>query len=148
MSCDILEQYSAIYDPGIPDYIFFFPFWITSTLIAILLLMMKKKSIKETVMGALLAECIFIIFCSTVIYRETLPEPHSNFMPFWSYKAIGEGDDMCFVEVFLNIILFIPSWFLGLRFKKNEQIVEGGVLGMYYLMYYRMFTALVAKRGL
>ena len=31
---------------------------------------------------------------------------------------------------------------------KNEQIVEGGVLGMYYLMYYRMFTALVAKRGL
>jgi hypothetical protein len=111
MNCDIFEQYSTVYDPGIPDYIFFFFFWITSTLIAILLLMIKKKAIKETVMGALFAECIFIIFCSTVIYRETLPEPHYKFTPFWSYKAIGEGDDMCFVEVFLNIIH--TSWFLG-----------------------------------
>lgn len=129
MSCDIFEQYSTVYDPGIPDYIFFFPFWITSTLIAILLLMMKKKAIKETVMGALLAECIFIIFCSTVIYRETLPEPHYKFMPFWSYKAIGEGDDMCFVEVFLNIILFIPVGFLACGLRRMNGLWKVAFLG-------------------
>lgn len=129
MSCDIFEQYSTVYDPGIPDYIFFFFFWITSTLIAILLLMMKKKAIKETVMGALLAECIFIIFCSTVIYRETLPEPHYKFMPFWSYKAIGEGDDMCFVEVFLNIILFIPVGFLACGLRRMNCFWKVAFLG-------------------
>lgn len=129
MSCDIFEQYSAVYDPGIPDYIFFFSFGITSTLIAILLLMMKKKAIKEIVMGALLTECIFIIFCSTVIYRETLLEPHYNFMPFWSYKAIGEGDDMCFVEGFLNIILFIPVGFLACGLRRMNGLWKVVFLG-------------------
>ena len=85
---DIIDKYSSLFDPGIPDYVFFLSFWATSLLIAILLIIMKGLDIKRTVMGILLAECIFIIYCSTVIYRETLPEPHSNFMPFWSYQAI------------------------------------------------------------
>ena len=91
MDLDIFKRYSCFFDPNIPDYVFFLSFVITSLLIAILLIVMKGIDVKRMVMGTLLAECIFIIFCSTVIYRETLPEPHSNFMPFWSYQAISEG---------------------------------------------------------
>lgn len=126
-----LEQYSTLYDPGIPDYVFFTSFWITSALIAILLIIMKDLNVKRTVMGILLAECIFIIFCSTIVYRETLPEAHSNFMPFWSYQAILGGDDMCFVEVLLNVILFIPVGFLacGLRrINKWWKVALGGIV--------------------
>ena len=85
---DIIDKYSSLFDPDIPDYVFFLSFWATSLLIAILLIIMKGLGIRRTVMGKLLAEYIFIIYCSTVIYRETLPEPHSNFMPFWSYQTI------------------------------------------------------------
>ena len=121
MNFDIFEKYSKLFDPGIPDYVFFLSFWATSLLIAILLIIMKGLDIRRTVMGTLLAECIFIIFCSTVIFRETLPEPHSNFMPFWSYQAIWEGDDMCLVEVLLNVILFIPVGFLACGFRRMNR---------------------------
>lgn len=112
-----LEQYATLFDPDIPDYVFLNSFWITSALITILLIIKKDLNIKRTVMGILFVECIFIIFCSTVVYRETLPEARSNFIPFWNYQAIRRGDDRCFVEVLLNVILFIPIGFLacGLR---------------------------------
>ena len=112
-----LKQYATLYNPDIPDYVFLNSFWITSALIAILLIIKKDLNIKRTVIGILFVECIFIIFCSTVVYRETLPEARSNFIPFWNYQAIRRGDDRCFVEVLLNVILFIPIGFLacGLR---------------------------------
>ena len=60
-----------------------------------------------------------------------MPEAHSNFMPFWSYQAILGGDDMCFVEVLLNVILFIPVGFLacGLRrINKWWKVALGGIV--------------------
>lgn len=126
---DIIDRYSSLYDPGIPDYVFFLSFWATSLLIAIQLISMKDLGVRRTVMGTLFAECIFIIFCSTVIYRETLPEPHSNFMPFWSYQAIWEGDDMCLVEVLLNVILFIPVGFLACGFRRMNKWWKAALLG-------------------
>ena len=129
MNFDIFEKYSKLFDPGIPDYVFFLSFWATSLLIAILLIIMKGLDIRRTVMGTLLAECIFIIFCSTVIYRETLPEPHSNFTPFWSYQAISEGDDMCLVEVLLNVILFIPVGSLACGFRRMNRWWKVALLG-------------------
>lgn len=129
MDLDIFKRYSCFFDPNIPDYVFFLSFVITSLLIAILLIVMKGIDVKRMVMGILLAECIFIIFCSTVIYRETLPEPHSNFMPFWSYQAISEGDDMCLVEVLLNGILFIPVGFLVCGFRRMNRWWKVALLG-------------------
>lgn len=131
MYFNILEQYSTLYDPGIPDYVFFLSFFVMSTLIAILLIIMKDLNVKRTVMGILLAECIFIILCSTVVYRETMPEVYYNFIPFWSYLAIWEGDDMCLVEVLLNVVLFIPVGFLACGFRRMNRwwkVALGGVI--------------------
>lgn len=50
-------------------------------------------------------------------------------MPFWSYKAIGEGDDRCFVEVFLNIILFIPVGFLACGLRRMNCLWKVAFLG-------------------
>ena len=122
MDIDIFEKYSSLFDPGIPDYIFFLSFWAMSLIIAILLIVKKGIDIKRMVMGTLLVECIFFIYCSTVIYRETFPEPQYNFMLFWSYQAIKDGDDMYIVENCLNVILFIPVGFPGLWIQKDEQM--------------------------
>lgn len=80
-------------------------------------------------MGTLLVECIFIIYCSTVIYRETFPKPQYNFMPFWSYQAIKDGDDMYIVENFLNVILFIPVGFLACGFRRMNRWWRVALLG-------------------
>ena len=41
MNIDIFEKYSSLFDSGIPDYVFFLSFWVTSITIAILLIFMK-----------------------------------------------------------------------------------------------------------
>lgn len=129
MDIDIFEKYSSLFDPGIPDYIFFLSFLAMSLIIVILLVVKKGIDIKRMVMGTLLIECIFIIYCSTVIYRETFPEPHSNFMPFWSYQAIKDGDDMYIVENILNVILFIPVGFLACGFRRMNRWWKVALLG-------------------
>ena len=129
MDIDIFEKYSSLFDPGIPDYIFFLSFWTMSLIIAILLIVKKEIDIKRMVMGTLLVECIFIIYCSTVIYRETFSEPQYNFMPFWSYQAIKDGEDMYIVENFLNVILFIPVGFLACGFRRMNRWWRVALLG-------------------
>lgn len=129
MDIDIFEKYSSLYDSGIPDCVFFLSFWVTSITIAILLIIMKGLDVRRTIMGVLLVECIFIIYCSTVIYRETLPEPLSNFMPFWSYLTIRDGEDMYIVENILNVILFIPLGFLACGFRRMNRWWKVALLG-------------------
>ena len=56
----------------------------------------------------LLIEYIFLIFCSTVIFRATGETSKYDFHPFWSYKAIQEGRIELLPENIMNVIVFIP----------------------------------------
>lgn len=51
----------------------------------------------------LLIEYVFLIFCSTVIYRKVGEGAGHNFSPFWSY-----GKPELVVENIMNVIVFIP----------------------------------------
>ena len=61
----------------------------------------------------LLIEYVFLIFCSTVIFRATGATRQYDFHPFWSYDR-----PELLVENFMNVIVFIPvglllgSWFM------------------------------------
>ena len=56
----------------------------------------------------LLVEYVFLIFCSTVIFRATGEISKYDFHPFWSYKAIQEGRIELLPENIMNVIVFIP----------------------------------------
>jgi len=56
----------------------------------------------------LLIEYIFLLFCSTVIFRPTGETRQYDFHPFWSYKAIQEGREDLLAENIMNVIVFIP----------------------------------------
>lgn len=56
----------------------------------------------------LLLEYIFLLFCSTVIFRTTNETRHFDFHPFWSYKAIQDGREDLLAENIMNVIVFIP----------------------------------------
>ena len=56
----------------------------------------------------LLVEYIFLILCSTVIFRTTNETRHFDFHPFWSYQAIQEGKEDLLAEIIMNVVVFVP----------------------------------------
>ena len=67
----------------------------------------------------LLIEYIFLIFCSTVIFRATCETRQYDFQPFWSYQAIQEGRENLLAENIMNVVVFVPVGLLfGIAFKQ------------------------------
>lgn len=67
----------------------------------------------------LLIEYIFLIFCSTVIFRPTGETRQYDFHPFWSYQAIQDGREELLAENIMNVVVFIPvGLLLGIAFKQ------------------------------
>ena len=61
----------------------------------------------------LLIEYVFLIFCSTVIFRATVETRPYDFHPFWSYDR-----PELLVENIMNVAVFIPvGLLLGVAFK-------------------------------
>ena len=56
----------------------------------------------------LLVEYVFLIFCSTIIFRTTGEIRQYNFHPFWSYQAIQDGREDLLAENIMNVVVFIP----------------------------------------
>lgn len=61
------------------------------------------------VAGLILAEYVFLIYCSTIIYR-TVAERFVGycFTPFWSYSAIVKGREDLLAENIMNVVVFVP----------------------------------------
>ena len=63
----------------------------------------------------LLIEYVFLVFCSTVIFRPTSETRQYDFHPFWSYDR-----PELLVENIMNVIVFIPiGLLLGCAFKQT-----------------------------
>lgn len=69
---------------------------------------------------------IVLLFCTTVIFRETHPAPEYQFHPFWHYRDIRQGVnvEVLLPDVVLNVLVFIPVGLaLCLSFKKRRWLV-------------------------
>ena len=67
----------------------------------------------------LLVEYVFLLFCSTVIFRTPGETRHYDFHPFWSYKAIQDGREDLLAENIMNVVVFIPvGLLLSIAFKQ------------------------------
>ena len=68
----------------------------------------------------LLSEYIFLLFCSTVIFRVASQSRTYDFHPLLSYKAIQDGRVELLSENIMNVIVFIPiGLLLGCAFKQT-----------------------------
>ena len=69
--------------------------------------------------GLLSVEYIFLIFCSTVIYRKGYEGAGYELSPFWSYTAIQEGRVELLTENIMNVVVFVPvGMLLCMAFKQ------------------------------
>ncbi len=51
---------------------------------------------------------VFVIYCSTVIFRTAADGNGHEFTPFWSYEAIENGRSELLVENIMNVVVFVP----------------------------------------
>lgn len=56
----------------------------------------------------LLLEIIIIIYSLTIFLRPVNNKDAYDFTPFWSYKAILDGDSFLLAENMMNVLVFIP----------------------------------------
>jgi glycopeptide antibiotics resistance protein len=72
-----------------------------------------KKGLRYSA-NFLLVEYIFLLFCSTVIFRAKGATRQYDFHPFWSYDR-----PELLVENIMNVVVFIPvGLLLGIAFKQ------------------------------
>ncbi len=91
-------------------------FFIIGLMIFIACYGFKRGLQKSSVL--LLLEYLFILYGSTVLFRETGVEHKYDLQPFWSYKAIEAGSMELLLENIMNVVVFVPLGFLlGLAFK-------------------------------
>ena len=77
-----------------------------------------KKGLRYSSM-LLLIEYVFLLFCSTVIFRTVGETRQYDFHPFWSYQALQEGREDLLAENIMNVVVFIPvGLLLGIAFKQ------------------------------
>lgn len=111
-----MTPFTQMFRTGIPaDYL------IASLVImsiAILLVLLSPKIGKKwkIVLWALLIEYLFVVICSTIIFRPSL-QPHVfsriQPMPFWTYDAVmTHVPGVNIWDIILNVVLFLPLGFL------------------------------------
>ena len=71
--------------------------------------------------GLVLAEYVFLIYCSTVIFRTAADGNGHNFRPFWSYEAIENGRSELIAENVMNVVVFVPIGLLLGFFTQKAQ---------------------------
>ena len=103
----------------IPDYVFQM---LASVICLGIVVLLSWKGLRRGIVlaGRLLqVEALFVIYSSTIIFRPINNEKTYDFTPFWSYKAILDGDSFLLAENIMNILIFIPIGLLiGMGFSK------------------------------
>lgn len=95
-----------LYD-DVPAYIYVLLIIVFILCVAFFIILERDKSIKYSV-WLLFVEYMFLLFCSTVLYRPLAEGTNYNFIPFWSYNSIIDGNSMLIAENIMNIIVFLP----------------------------------------
>lgn len=93
---------------------------------AILLLTWKGKKAWPEIAKLLLVEYVFLIYCSTVIFRNEISEWTLFLTPLWSYSR----QDLI-IENIMNVVVFIPvGLFLFITQIKRTYLFKNGIISI------------------
>lgn len=108
------------------DYLLRFPDYLFQMLISVtclgIVVLLSWKGLRRGIVlvgRLLLVEALFVIYSSTIIFRPVNSVEAYDFTPFWSYKAILDGQSFLLAENMMNVVIFIPIGLLiGMGFTK------------------------------
>lgn len=95
-------------------------FLVAFLLFTIVILFVHKIKYKARLLFKfLLIDFLFIVYCSTVVYRNPDDDQGFNLCPLWSYKAYLNGQLDLLAENIMNVMAFVPiGLLLGLSYKR------------------------------
>ncbi len=91
---------------SVPEYVYVG--LLSVFLSASVLFIWKVRDYWRYIVSIILIEYVILLYCSTVIYRNTLQERRCDLMPFWSYRAIMDGKEQYLAENIMNVVAFVP----------------------------------------
>jgi glycopeptide antibiotics resistance protein len=124
------DQGCELFKTGIPEDVSFLLI-LFGFLGVIVFLVLDRKSFARNIILLFLLEYFFFLICTTIVFREETPEKGYNLVPFWSYRAVCDGQKYLILENILNILVFVPvGMFCGFisKGKKTYIIILGGLL--------------------
>lgn len=104
-----MDQLFNISLKKVPDFVFEGSFFILCIIVVMAFLFTRNwVMLRKVVLGSMLVEYVFLVLCTTVLFRETQAEANYMLNPFWSYAAYLDGKKILLDEILLNVLLFIP----------------------------------------
>ena len=109
----MFENFSGFFSTGLPSIILYPSLGVTVSVIFWGLFLDCIKDKRCFVLLTLLVEYIFVVVCSTVVFRPSLSIARWELTPFWTYRAVMEHVSGVSVwDIILNVVLFVPFGFL------------------------------------
>ena len=100
---------SSVPTTGIPSSILHLSFVILVLVIVAGLYIKRIVDKKRFVLFALLVEYLFIVLCSTVLFRPLLKAHEAVFSPLWVYfEQSNEKPGVSVWDIYVNIVLLMP----------------------------------------
>lgn len=117
-----IHRYLKGLERSIPDYIIGISVIILALCIVLFIAIKGKKNGLKYGIRLLLADYVFIILCSTVIFRKSRAQARFDFMPFRTYYEIFScKSSFLLPQAIMNILVFIP---LGLLLSASFPIMK------------------------
>lgn len=141
---DHITKYMLDYDIGIPSAVIFGVLLFVCSII--FLLFRAKVSYSIFVRQAsicLLIGYIFLVLCTTVLFREETFEKRYHLCPLWSYTELYNS---IIAQLIMNIMMFIPIGFFSGGALKKKHIWNVIGIGL-VLSFFIELTQLITTRG-
>lgn len=112
MTAQIIRDYFFQFVCGIADEVWIQAWAFVALSVVIIGVALWRRQSLQVPSAILLCVYICIILLYTLLHRGDGSVSGYNFMPFWSYRAIYDGQLSLVIENGMNVLLFIPAGML------------------------------------
>ena len=141
---EYIIKYILKYDIGIPLTIIIGVSLFVCVIIVLLFRMKTSYSVfvRQSSFWLLLGY-VFLVFCTTIFFREDTYEKRYMLRPLWSYTVLY---NRLLAQIIMNILLFIPVGFFAGGTLKKKYILHAIGIG-FVLSFFIELTQLITTRG-
>ncbi len=139
-----IKEYILNYDIGVPSVVVIVTCLLVCTIVLLLFRLKTNYSIfVRQVSFCLLMGYIFLVFCTTIFYREETFEKRYYLHPLWSYSVLY---NKLLAQIIMNVILFVPIGFFAGGALKKKHIWNALGFGFVLSLFIEV-TQLISTRG-
>ena len=139
-----IKEYILNYDIGVPSVVVIVTCLLVCTIVLLLFRLKTNYSIfVRQVSFCLLMGYVFLVFCTTIFFREETFEKRYYLHPLWSYSVLY---NKLLAQIIMNVILFVPIGFFAGGALKKKHIWNALGFGFVLSLFIEV-TQLISTRG-